>query len=1039
MLTQALNAIVRSALRLRGLVMVGAALLVAYGAYTAAHAQLGVFPEFAPPMVTVQTPAPGLSPEEVEQLVTLPLERALNGVPGLEHLRSQSIQGISVIDATFQEGTGIYLARQQVAERLAQAAGRLPQGAGAPTLAPLVSSTGYAYAFGLISATHTPMELRTYLDWTLRPKLLGIPGIANVSDYGGQVRQLQVQLLPGRLQAHGLTLDQVRQAAVSATGIRGAGFVDTPEQRIVLRSEGQSLTPEALSQVAVASKDGAVLRLGDVARVAWAPAPSTSIAMVDGRAGLTAEIFVQPGADVIAATKAIEAVLKAQGPDFRKNGIELRAPTFRVASFIETAVGNARNALLFGGLLVILVLLAFLRDPRTAFISLTAIPLSLLAAVVVLSRMGFTLNTLTLGGLTIALGEVVDDAIIDVENILRRMRQARSGGDPRSALQIVLEASMEVRGSVVFATGVVALVMFPVLTFSGVQGRIFAPLGWAYLSAVAASLLVALTVTPAMTLLIFGEGRLPHEEPDWVRSLKARYHALLEDLMERPKALFIGAGILIAGAVVALPFLPGGFLPDFQEGHLILQMNLPTGASLQESLRTGQRVAALLAEVPAVGRISQRAGRTEGGDDTVGPQFSEFDIELKPGAPADARDKVRDALQAIPGATFEVKTYLADRVDDYISGSNAPVVVQLNGQDLDQLDQAAASVKAVLASVPGAQDVAVDSPPGQPEWTLRVDPEAAARYGLRPVEVLDAIQTAFQGEVVGQVFEGPVVTDVALTVAPSAKRDPGRITSLTLQTPEGRSLPLSQVVKLEKGTGRYAVLHDDAQRRAIVTCSVQGRSLSAFVAEAEKVVRSKAALPSGVTARFGGVLEAQSAAHRELAFHLLIALAGILALLSLVFHTPRNLMLVLANLPFALVGGVLAAFLTGGSANLGALVGFVTLFGITTRNSIMLVSHAEHLVLEEGSAWSRATARRAAEERLVPILMTATVTSLALLPLALGARAPGREIEGPMAIVILGGLISSTILNLLLLPTLLHRFGRFAPAAEASAAQPQES
>ncbi len=1025
-----LNAIVRGALRLKGLVMVAAALMVAYGVYTATRAQLGVFPEFAPPNVTVQTQAPGLTPEEVEQLVTLPLERAINGVPGLEHLRSRSLQGISVIDAVFKEGTGIYLARQQVAERVAQAAGRLPQGLGTPALAPLASSTGYAYAFGLTSATRSPMELRTYLDWTLRPKLLGIPGIASVSDYGGQVRQLQVQLIPGRLQAHGLTLEQVRQAAASATGIRGAGFVDTPEQRIVLRSEGQSLTPETLAQVAVASKDGAVLRLGDVARVAWGPAPATSAAMVEGKTGLTAEVFVQPGADVIAVTKSIEAVLKAQGPDLAKHSIKLLAPTFRVASFIETAVGNARNALLLGGLLVVLVLLAFLRDPRTAFISITAIPLSLLAAVVVLVYMGFTLNTMTLGGLTIALGEVVDDAIIDVENILRRMRLARANADPRPALQIVLEASMEVRGSVVFATGVVAMVMFPVLTFSGVQGRIFAPMGWAYLSAVLASLLVALTVTPAMTLLIFGKGRLPQEEPHWVRALKARYHTLLEDLMARPKAVFLGAGILLVGALVALPFMQGGFLPDFQEGHLILHMSLPTGASLQESLRTGRRVAALLSKLPAVGRISQRVGQTEGSNDVVGPESSEFDVEMKSGMPGDAMTQIRDAVQAIPGATFAVKSYLAESVDESISGNVAPVLVQLNGQDLDQLDQAAARVKSVLASVPGAQDVAVDSPPGQPEWTLRVNPEAAARYGLRPAEVLDAIQTAFQGQVVGQIFEGDRVTDLAVTLLPSAKRDPERIGNIPIQTPDGRSLPLSQVVKLEKGTGRYAVLHDGAQRRVIVTCSVTGRGLSSFVADAEKAVRIKAGLPPSITARFGGVLDAQNASHRELALHLLLSLAGILALLSLVFHSPRNLMLVLANLPFALMGGVLAAFLSGGALNLGALVGFVTLFGITTRNSIMLVSHAEHLVLKEGFAWDGATALRAAEERLVPILMTATVTSLALLPLALGSRQPGREIEGPMAVVILGGLISSTLLNLLLLPTLIHRFGRFAATEE---------
>lgn len=998
--------------------------MVGFGLYTAMHAQLGVFPEFAPPMVTVQTQAPGLSPEEVEQLVTLPLERALNGVPGLEHLRSQSIQGISAIDATFAEGTDIYRARQQVAERVTQAAGHLPAGTGAPALAPLASSTGYAYAFGLTSDRLSPMDLRTYLDWTLRPRLLGIPGIANVSDYGGEVRQLQIQLIPGRLQAHGLTLEQVRAAAAAATGIRGAGFVDTPEQRIVLRSEGQSLTPEALGQVAVAAKDGAVLRIADLARVAWAAAPSTSAAMVDGRPGLTCELFVQPGADVIRVTKAIEAELKAQGPDMAQRGIVLHAPTFRVASFIETAVGNARNALLLGGLLVVIVLLAFLRDPRTAFISLTAIPLSLLAAVVVLVHLGFTLNTLTLGGLTIALGEVVDDAIIDVENILRRMRLARSEKDPRPAMQIVLEASMEVRGSVVFATGVVALVMFPVLAFSGVQGRIFAPLGWAYLSAVLASLLVALTVTPAMTLLFFGRGRLPHEEPAWVGAIKIRYHRFLEELMAHPKALFLGAGLLVGGTLVALPFLSGGFLPEFQEGHLILQANLPTGASLRESALLGQRVAAVLAKVPAVGRISQRAGRTEGGDDTVGPQFSEFDLELKPGAPADTADQVRKALRALPGATFEVKTYLADRVDDYISGSNAPVVVQLSGQDLDQLDAAAARVKSVLATVPGAQEVAVDSPPGQPEWRIRLDPEAVARHGLHPVDVLEAIQTAYQGQVVGQVFQGPVVTDVALTLLPTARRHPDRVMDLGLHTPDGRSLPLSQVARLERGTGRYAVLHEGAERRTVVTCSVHGRSLAAFVADARKAVHG-AGLPPAISVRFKGVLEAQNAAHRELAFHLALAFAGILALLSLVFRSPRNLALVLANLPFALMGGVLGAFLTGGTLNLGALVGFVTLLGITTRNSIMLISHAEHLVFQEGQAWGEATARRAAEERLVPILMTATVTALALLPLALGSRQPGREIEGPMAVVILGGLTTSTLLNLLLLPTLLWKFGRF--------------
>lgn len=1021
-----LNAIVRASLRLRGVVLVLAALLTAFGLYTLGRSKVDVFPEFAPPLVVVQAEAPGLSPEEVEQLVTRPVEQALNGVPKLETLRSQSIQGLSVVTAIFEEGTDILRARQLAQERITQLAGKLPQGIASPALAPLTSSTSMVYIFGLTSERMSLMDLRTLADWTLKPRLLEIPGVSKLSIFGGEVRQIQIRLKPARLQALNLSLNEVLETARNATGVRGAGFIETANQRVVLQAEGQNLSAQALGQVAIRAKDGAVLRLRDVAEVVDGPEPAFGAASIMGKSGVSVVVSDQPGANTLDITREVEKALQDFRPALERQGVVLHARLFRPASFVETAMGNVRFALLLGGLLVALLLFAFLGQARTAFITLTAIPLSLLTATTVLHLAGASLNTMTLGGLAIALGVVVDDAIIDVENILRRLRLNQALEQPRPVLEVVFEASIEVRSAVVYATFIVGLVMLPILSLSGVQGRILSPLGGAYLLAILASLLVALTVTPALTLVLAGAREMKEHEPAWVRALKARFHTLLAGLMARPKRLIWSAVILIALGLAAVPFFQGGFLPEFREGHFIVHMSLLPGASLQESQRVGQRVQAALMKLPSVRVVSQRVGRAEAADDTWGPHYSEFNVDLKPlkgVAAEEAMADIRKALSQVPGADFAIKPFLTERIEEVVSGQTAQVVVKLTGNDLDALDAGAREVAAALRTVPGAADVAIAAPPGIPQVRLKLRPERLAQYGLAPGAVLQAIQVAYQGLPVAQVFEGNRVVDVAVTVDPSQRQHPELLGRLPIRSPEGRFLPLSELAEIVPGNGRYAVQHEGARRVAVVTCNAGSRDLASFVQEARAAV-VKAKLAPDLLVRFTGAAEAQAKSHRELLVYTLLSTAGIFLILFLAFRNLPNTALVLANLPFALVGGVLAVLFTGGWVNLGSLVGFVTLFGITTRNSIMLISHYEHLVQAEGATWGPETALRGTEERLVPVLMTALVTGLGLLPLALGAGDPGREIEGPMAIVILGGLATSTVLNLLLLPTLALRFGK---------------
>ncbi len=1035
-----LQALVRFSLRYRTVVVVLAGLLLAYGIYVAENAKLDVFPNFVQPQVAIQTEAPGLSPEQVELLVTRPVETAVNGLGDMESLRSESIEGLSIITAVFKEGTDVFLARQMLAEKMAETAGTLPTGVETPRMTPLTSSTMDLLKIGLVSDKMTPMQLRSFADWTLKPRLLSVPGVAKCSSFGGEVRQLQIQLLPERLIANNLTLADVLTAAKASTAVMGAGFVETSNQRITIQTEGQALTPDALGEVTVAHVNGISVRLKDVANVVEAGEPKFGDTVIMGRPGVLMTMSSQYGANTMEVTIALEAAIEEMKPVFAKEGITLYPRLHRPATFIETAIRNMRHSLLLGGMLVAIVLFLLLGSVRTAVISLMAIPLSLLTAVIVLTRFGITINTITLGGLAIALGEVVDDSIIDVENIFRRLRENKALPKPRPIFHVVLDASLEVRCAVIYATFTVALIFLPVLTLTGLQGSFFAPLALSYVLAILASLLVALTLTPALSYLLFDKGARKAREPHLQHVLKFIYRGILRVTTRWPRTIIVVVAAICIAALTRLSSFGGEFLPDFREGHFVLQVFAAPGTSLPEMLRIGTRISEALLKDPHIATVEQQVGRAELGEDPWGPERSEFHVDLKPmpgREEATMADEIRAILKQFPGVTYEVVTFLGDRISETISGEVSPVVVNIFGEDLDLLDVKAAEVAKVLESVPGAADVKVKAPPGAPCMAVRLKFDRLTQFGLRPVEVMEAVQTAYQGSVVAQTYRGNEVATVAVILEPSQRQDPETIGILMLAGPQNLRVPLREVADIYPTSGRHSIMHEGARRRQTVTCATSGRDISSFVEDAKKQVAAKVSFPGGTYAVFSGAAQAKAQAQRELLLHSAIAAVGILLLLAVAFGNARNLLLVLCNVPFALVGGILAVWVTqklapagAGGLTIGALVGFVTLFGITTRNSIMMISHFEHLVDKEGMTWGLDAAVRGASERLIPILMTATVTALGLLPLALGTGEAGREIEGPMAIVILGGLITSTTLNLFVLPTLALRYGRFVPTPD---------
>jgi len=1022
-------ALIGVSVRHRGIVIALAALVIAAGLLTLRNATYDVFPEFAPPQAVVHTEAPGLAPDQIEALVTQPLENVLAGLPGLNSIRSSSIQGLSIITVNFEPSSDVFRDRQVVAERLASATSLLPAQARAPSLTPFTSSTSTVLVAALTSDRASLMDVRTSAEWLVRPSLMAVPGVAKVAIFGGGLRTLQIQVQPDRLVRAAVSLTDVLEAAGRAAGVRGAGFIDSANQRIELKTDWAPLGIDDLQRTVLPGVGAPPYpTLGDLAQVRFAPEAATGGATTDGRPGVQLVVSQQYGASTVEVTRRVEAALESLRPLLEREGIELDSRVFRPADFIDVATGNVWSALWVGAILVVAVLALFMADWRNAAISCAAIPLSLLSTLIVLQHFGVSINTMSLGGLAVAIGVVVDDAVIDVENISRRLRANFLLERPRSLPRVILDACLEVRSGVVYATFAVVLVVLPIVSLSGVAGRLFAPLGYAYALAVIASLLVSLTVIPALSSLLLHPGRVRAGEPALLRQCRSLYERLLARVLDRPTAVLVLAiGLTLAGGLAASRF-GVNFIPELKEGHFIVHMSAAPGTSIEESLRLGERVSQALHELPAVRAVAQRVGRADKSDDILGSHYSEFDVDLKRAGGAEldaAQGAVRAKLAQFPGVNFAMQSFLTERIEETLSGYTAAVAVNVIGPDLDAIDRVAREIAAALRTIRGAADVQLQTLPGTPQLSIRVKPVELQRWGLHALDVQELVRTAYEGTVVGQSYESSRAIEVVVLLDPQQRREVARVGELPVRTPDGRFVRLRQVAEIHPSSGRYEIAHLAGQRLQTVTANVRDRDVGGFVDEARRRLASFPLSP-GTRLEFAGEAREQARSEQDLLAYSGVAALGIALLVSIIARNGRNLVLVLANLPFAFVGGVLAVAASGGVLSLGSMVGGVALFGITLRNSILIVAHYDRLVRIDGRPWGREVAVQGAADRLAPILMTTLVTALGLLPLALGIAEPGREIEGAMAVVILGGLLTSMLLNLLVLPTLALRYGRFA-------------
>jgi len=1052
-----LAAIIRWALRYPFVVITLAVILIVYGVLVVLRAKYDVFPEFVPAQANVQTEAPGLVAEQVELLVTLPLEQAISGSPGVEAVRSETISGLSNITVVFQENSDPYRARQVVGEAIAAVATALPAGVKPPKLTPLVSSTMDLLKLGFVSEKITPMELRDLVQWTVRPRLLAVPGVARATLYGGDERQLQIEVDPKELNARNLAFSDVIAAVQAATGVRGAGFIETPNQRVLIETHGQTLTAAALADAIVPSPSGGTpLRLRDFAKVEDAAAPKFGDAIIMGKPGVLLSLSSQYGANTLDVTRATEEAIATLKPALEAKGVALYPALHRPANFIENALSGVRLDVLIGAALITIVLFLFLRDLRGVVITFATIPLALLSSIIVVDAIGWTVNTMTLGGLAVALGVVVDDAIIDVENISRRLRARLGGGNstsPRDSTspardatsppaeqptirETVLAASLEVRAPVVYATFVVVLVLTPMLLLSGLQGRFFGPLAASFIIATLASLVVAVTVTPASSLLLLGRVK-PHDLPGWLDRLKGIHERVLKSWCSHPRSVIVGSIILTVLAALALPFFGSQLMPPFREGHFVIQVVAPPGTSLDAVRLTGERLSRDLLAIPGIRTVEHQIGRAEQGEDTWEPNRSEFHIELKSMSGAQEQrvaDAIRSTLDHYPNLQSEVVTFLADRLSESLSGETALVAINVFGSDLDELDRVAGQVAAVVKTVPGAADVQVKSPSGAPFLRIDLQHDRLDQYGFTTSDVLETVQTAYEGAVAAQIYDANRVVNLVVRLPASDRVDPETLGDLLIRAGSGVTVPLKELATIGLSEGRTSIMHEGARRRQVVTINPTSSDIEGFVTAARNTISQKVRLPGSVYLEFTGAAEGEAQARRELIVHSLIALVGIILLLSVAFGDARSVALILAMTPFALVGGVIAVAITGATLSIGSLVGFVTLFGIVARNAILMIAHVNHLMGVERAQWSLETVLRGARERLVPILMTALVTALGLLPLAAASGETGREVEGPMAAVILGGLATSTIMNLLVLPVLIWRFGPMGSEPRAARA-----
>ncbi|WP_150429344.1 efflux RND transporter permease subunit [Dechloromonas sp. CZR5] len=1023
--------LVEKSLGSRLFVLVAATALMIWGAVQATRLPVDVFPDLNKPTVTVMTEAGGMAPEEVEQLISFPLETAMSGLPGIATVRSISSAGLSFVYLTFDWSVDVYRARQMVTERLAAMESALPPGS-VPRMGPVSSIMGeiMLVAIPIRGEGADPKAAREYADWVLRPRLMAIAGVSQVIPIGGEVRQFQVQPDTRRMMELGVGLDQIEAAVRGFAANTSGGFLELNGREYLIRHLGRSARLEDLKNLALTARNGQPILLRQVADVGFAAAIKRGDGgFDDGRDGSPAVILSiqkQPTADTVELTRRIESALvdlKSSVPA----GLSAPQVIFRQADFIEASLGNLQLKLLMAACFVAGVLFFFLGNLRTMLISLTAIPLSILTAILVFKWFGLSINTMTLGGLAIAIGELVDDAVVDVENILRRLREKAASGQPYSVRETVIAASLEVRTAIVYATLIIALVFVPLFALPGIEGRLFVPLGIAYIVAILASLAVSVLVTPVLSsYLLPALVRHDHGETRLVVRLKAAYRQALERVLAAPRLPVAAAGIAVVLATLAVPFFPTTFLPPFNEGSITLGLRLNPGATLSESIRVATAAEQALRGLPEIEHMGRRTGRAELDEHAEGVHVTEFEIKLKPdGRPKEAvYADIRQRLKELP-ASLSLGQPIAHRIDHMLSGVRAQIAIKIVGEDLDTLRAQAGLLRERLARIPGLADLEIEKQVLAPQIKVRVDFDAAARYGISTAQLTRTLQTLVDGEKVTQIVEGNRRFDLVVRL-PEAARSLDGLANLLVETPAGR-VPLSRLASIEDADGPNQITRDDGRRRIVISANAQGRALSEVVADLRAVV-ADFSLPEGYFVTLGGQFQAQEEAARLIA---VLALGSAALIFMVLFSRYRSAVLaalIMANVPLALVGSVIGLWLSGQPLSVAALIGFITLAGIATRNGILKISHYLNLMRFEGETFGVPMIVRGSLERLTPVLMTALVAAFALAPLLFEAEQPGTEILHPVAVVIFSGLISSTLLDTFVTPALFWLFGR--PAAQ---------
>ncbi|MDZ4746737.1 MAG: efflux RND transporter permease subunit [bacterium] len=1027
--------IIAFSLNNRLLVVCAAGLLLVYGTYVLVNLPVDVLPDLNRPTVTIMTEAEGLAPEEVEALITLPLETAMNGAPGVERVRSVSGIGLSIVYVEFGWKTDVYLNRQLITERLQTTSARLPQGV-TPVLGPISSVMGQIMMIGLTSDKQTPMDVRTYADFTIRRRLLAIPGVAQVIAIGGGVKQYQIFLNNSALMSFGVGAGDVETALQQSTRNTTGGYVEARGEEYLVRNIAATASLEDIANTVVKALPGQrPVLVRDVARVQFGSQVKRGDASLNGEPAVIMSIEKQPGANTLDLTAKIEQVLDELKPSLPE-GMTVNREVFQQAHFISAAITNVEEALRDGSILVALVLFLFLLNFRTTVITLTAIPLSIVVTAIVFSLFGITINTMTLGGLAVAIGELVDDAIVDVENVFRRLRENAQSGTPLPTLTVVYRASKEVRNSIVYATVLVVLVFLPLFAMQGIEGRIFAPLGIAYITSILASLVVSLTVTPVLASYLLGKSVTQEKkESRFVLWLKRQNRKLLERNLNNPKPIFWGAAVLLAASLALVPFLGSEFLPPFNEGSLTINVLAQPGTSLDESNRLGTLIEKQLLQVPEVVTVSRRTGRAELDEHAEGTHSSEIDVDLKDSD----RDRtevlraIRERLDLFPGLGINIGQPISHRLDHLLSGVRAQIAVKLFGNDINVLRTQAEEIRRVMQGAEGAVDVSVEKQTLIPQIPIRIDRLRAAQYGLTPGYVAEYLEVLLNGKVVNQVLDGQQTYAVLLRGDTTLRGSPELMRDLFIQSPSGVSVPLREIAIVETGQGPNAINHENSQRRIVIQANVADRSLGDVVSEMQKSIAEKVKLPEGYYVTFGGQFESQRDASKLIGILSIFSVCAMFLVLYTHFKSTALALQILLNIPLALIGSIIAISITDRTISVASLVGFITLTGIASRNGIMMISHYLHLVKEEGHAFNKEMIIKGSLERLVPVLMTATTAGLALIPLAWASGQPGKEILHPVAVVILGGLISSTILDIVITPLVFHRYGKKAlsPRVEA--------